>query len=152
MLQYPARKCIQLPGTLLEKQSRRAIEHRHKNLLFYEISKDVFNILLSTPERIIHLGDCFSEGYLAAVDGVQQREDAENPQQQPQQPSCGWHLPQVRVDTLVNFCNMKELNCIELCAGPWACAWMTLLSSSSATRLWRTSPSEEEEQDQEVER
>ena len=53
---------------------------------------------LSQPERIIYLGDCFSEGYLAAVDGVQQREDAENPQQQPQQPACGWHLPQVRVD------------------------------------------------------
>ena len=76
-------------------------------LLFYETSKDVFNILLSQPERIIYHGDCFSEGYLAAVDGVQQREDAENPQQQPQQPSCGWHLPQVRVNTLVvYFCSI----------------------------------------------
>ena len=45
---------------------------------------------------------------------------------------------------------MKELNCIKLSAGPWACVLATLLSSSSATRLWRTSPSEEEEnQDQE---
>ena len=59
MLQYPARKCIQLPGTLLEKQSRRAIEHRHKILLFYETSKDVLNILLSQPERIIILETVF---------------------------------------------------------------------------------------------